>query len=186
MEPRFVEPLLLGLPVRSMFLSKEAETQKLRVIDGQQRLRILTYFCEGLWARNAKGICTQRSAFPRLMLLADTYSRPMNGFLNSFIGRHQHLSRITGEALREAFVPAIEAINRAIGKRDFRLAQVMNAAVFDAEMVGVARQLNTGPIFDLQQLSEVKRILASSKTRHFLAVAERATADAEAWRPGSD
>src|SRR5579884_3879606 len=46
---RFVESLLLGLPVPSIFLSKEVETQKLLVIDGQQRLRTLGYFYEGIW-----------------------------------------------------------------------------------------------------------------------------------------
>ena len=41
---RFVESLLLGLPVPSIFLSREPETQKLLVIDGQQRLSSLRYF----------------------------------------------------------------------------------------------------------------------------------------------
>src|SRR5262249_8906843 len=45
---RFVESLLLGLPVPSIFLSKEPESQKLLVIDGQQRLRTLAYFYEGM------------------------------------------------------------------------------------------------------------------------------------------
>ncbi len=36
---RFIESLLLGLPVPGIFLSKEPETNKLLVIDGQQRLR---------------------------------------------------------------------------------------------------------------------------------------------------
>jgi Protein of unknown function DUF262 len=46
---RFVESLLLGLPVPSICLSKETETQKLLVIDGQQRLQTLRYFYEGIW-----------------------------------------------------------------------------------------------------------------------------------------
>jgi Protein of unknown function DUF262 len=41
---RFIESLLLGLPVPGIFLSKEKETQKLLVIDGQQRLRTIQYF----------------------------------------------------------------------------------------------------------------------------------------------
>ena len=47
---RFVESLLLGLPVPGIFLSKEEETQKLLVIDGQQRLRTLQHFYEGVFA----------------------------------------------------------------------------------------------------------------------------------------
>lgn len=44
---RFIESLLLGLPVPGIFLSKEQETQKLLVIDGQQRLRTLQHFYDG-------------------------------------------------------------------------------------------------------------------------------------------
>jgi hypothetical protein len=47
---RFVESLLLGLPVPGIFLSKEEKTQKLLVIDGQQRLRTLQYFYRGIFA----------------------------------------------------------------------------------------------------------------------------------------
>lgn len=46
---RFVESLLLGLPVPGIFLSKEHETNKLLVIDGQQRLRTLQYFYNGIF-----------------------------------------------------------------------------------------------------------------------------------------
>lgn len=46
---RFVETLLLGLPVPGIFLSKEYESQKMLVIDGQQRLRTLEYFYNGIF-----------------------------------------------------------------------------------------------------------------------------------------
>ncbi|WP_287128389.1 DUF262 domain-containing protein [Candidatus Cyanaurora vandensis] len=51
---RFIESLLLGLPVPGIFLSKEKETQKLLVIDGQQRLRTLEYFYNGIFANTKK------------------------------------------------------------------------------------------------------------------------------------
>ena len=51
---RFVESLLLGLPVPSIFLSKEADTGKLLVVDGQQRLSSLKYFYEGIWEPTKK------------------------------------------------------------------------------------------------------------------------------------
>jgi len=44
---RFVESLLLGLPVPGIFLSKEYQSEKMLVIDGQQRLRSLQFFYEG-------------------------------------------------------------------------------------------------------------------------------------------
>src|SRR2546427_13061892 len=46
---RFVESLLLGLPVPGIFLSKDDPTQKLLVIDGHQRLRTLEYFYDGIF-----------------------------------------------------------------------------------------------------------------------------------------
>ena len=45
---KFIESLLLGLPVPGIFLFREPETRKLMVVDGQQRLRTLQYFEEGL------------------------------------------------------------------------------------------------------------------------------------------
>jgi hypothetical protein len=45
---RFVESLLLGLPVPGVFLAREPASAKLMVIDGQQRLRTLQAFYRGL------------------------------------------------------------------------------------------------------------------------------------------
>lgn len=46
---RFIESILLGLPVPGVFLAKDSDTNKLLVIDGQQRLRTLQYFIEGVF-----------------------------------------------------------------------------------------------------------------------------------------
>jgi hypothetical protein len=45
---RFIESLLMGLPIPSIFLYKEASTNKHLVIDGQQRLRTLQAFYDGV------------------------------------------------------------------------------------------------------------------------------------------
>lgn len=45
---RFIESLLLGLPVPGIFLFKEAETGRHLVIDGQQRLKSLQFFESGV------------------------------------------------------------------------------------------------------------------------------------------
>lgn len=44
---QFIESLLLGLPVPGVFLAKDRHTQKLMIIDGQQRLKTLQFFYEG-------------------------------------------------------------------------------------------------------------------------------------------
>ena len=46
-ESRFIESLLLGLPVPGIFLFKEPDTHKLVVVDGQQRLTSLLNFYHG-------------------------------------------------------------------------------------------------------------------------------------------
>lgn len=50
---QLIESLLLGLPIPAIFLSKEAESQKLLVIDGQQRLKSLLAFYDGIFRDKA-------------------------------------------------------------------------------------------------------------------------------------
>jgi hypothetical protein len=57
---RFIESLLLGLPIPGIFLSRERESQKLLVIDGQQRLRTLQYFYDGLFPALDRGFSLRR------------------------------------------------------------------------------------------------------------------------------
>ena len=49
---RFIESLLLGLPVPGIFLSLEASTNKLLIVDGQQRLMSLFKFYDGRFDEN--------------------------------------------------------------------------------------------------------------------------------------
>ncbi|MFT3808087.1 DUF262 domain-containing protein [Arenimonas sp.] len=46
---QFIESLLLGLPVPGVFLAREHDSQKLMIIDGQQRLMSLLYFYDGFF-----------------------------------------------------------------------------------------------------------------------------------------
>lgn len=46
---RFIESLLMGLPVPGIFLTVEPESSNLLVIDGQQRLKTLLFFYDGLF-----------------------------------------------------------------------------------------------------------------------------------------
>ncbi|MDD3945243.1 MAG: DUF262 domain-containing protein [Bacteroidales bacterium] len=46
---RLIESLLLGLPVPGIFLAKEQDSNKLYVIDGQQRLKSLQFFFNGFF-----------------------------------------------------------------------------------------------------------------------------------------
>ena len=58
---KFIESVLLGLPVPGVFLAREQDTNKLLVIDGQQRLKTLQFFCMGVF--NPKDTETNQRVF---------------------------------------------------------------------------------------------------------------------------
>jgi len=51
---RFIESLLLGLPVPGIFLYREEPTKKLVVIDGNQRLNTLRFFYDGIFYKSGR------------------------------------------------------------------------------------------------------------------------------------
>lgn len=52
MASRFIESLILGLPVPGVFFCQEKETKKMLVIDGQQRLKSLQFFYNKRFGNN--------------------------------------------------------------------------------------------------------------------------------------
>lgn len=89
---RFVESLLLGLPVPGIFLSTEQETGKLVVIDGQQRLRTLQYFYEGTIEPSGKqfaleGVPSQFAGFTYRSLRDEDRRRLDDSILHATIVR---------------------------------------------------------------------------------------------------
>ena len=251
---RFIESLLIGLPVPGIFFSKEKETGKLLVIDGQQRLRTLQYFYHGIFPPSDKKFalknvqkqfegCTYDSLeeedrrrlddsiihativtqdepseddssiyhiFKRLntggtvlkaqeirssiyhgefndllkdmnnhpawrsiygksdknmrdeeMILrfltlyfkSDEYKKPMTEFLNEFMGKNRHLKIYSGQEIKQKFETTIKTIYDCIGGKAFKPKRNLNAAVFDAVMIGIARRLENGEIKDIDSLS---------------------------------
>lgn len=53
---RFIESLILGLPVPNVFLAQDAKTKSLNIVDGQQRLRSLGDFMDGKFYLTGKEI----------------------------------------------------------------------------------------------------------------------------------
>lgn len=273
---RFVESLLLGLPVPGIFLARERDTNRSLVIDGQQRLRSLQYFYEGVFGKKAfelvgigkffKGktyrtltdedrrklddsiihatVVRQEQPsddessiyliFERLntggMLLQpqeiraavfhgamnetlhelnadanwrdvfgpendrlkdqelilrflalyfdfENYKKPMKEALNQYMGRNRELHVNSKDQIRDAFLPTIEMIASQLGSTAFRPARNINAAVFDAVMVGVARRLSIGEVRDPAQLIDRYRALITDES--FRAAYSRSTSDEE-------
>lgn len=68
---RFIESLLLGLPVPGIFLAQDQDTGKMLVIDGQQRLLSLKFFFDGYF--NPKEDATSKRVF-KLAKVQEPYS----------------------------------------------------------------------------------------------------------------
>lgn len=79
---------------------------------------------------------------------ADAYRRPVKGFLNQYIAKHQARSAQDAAPMPELFRGACTAILSHIGVRAFRPVRPLNAAVLDSLMVGVMRRLEKSPIED--------------------------------------
>ncbi|MBN1816069.1 MAG: DUF262 domain-containing protein [Sedimentisphaerales bacterium] len=271
---RFIESLLLGLPVPGIFLSKEQESQKLLVIDGQQRLQTLRTFAEGLFKGkefklkevqeafegrtyrtlepedklrlddsiihatvvkqeqpsdddssiyhiferiNTGGrqlvpqeirACIYHGEFNDLLGILkdnihwrvifgkpnnrmkdqelilrffalyfdfDHYERPIKEFLNKCMGKNRSFKKHNREELEKVFCPTVEFLSRTLGKKAFRPERALNAAVYDAVMVAVARRLMKGPIKDHEGFKQKYNMLL--RDEEFLKAWKTATSD---------
>jgi hypothetical protein len=279
---QFIESLLLGLPVPGVFLAKERASPRLLIIDGQQRLKTLQYFCDGVFRpkkgeakstvfklvevqeqfkdrtydsleeedrirfdnavihatvikqeapaeeedtslfyifgrlnsggkrlnsqeirtaiyhgrlddllgtlnefpawRTIFGAPSERLKDQELILRflalyfdSEKYERPMENFLSKFSGRHQKGSEEFLAICTSVFQKTMTQALEAFGKRAFRPVRAINAAVFDAVSVALAKRLDKGPIADSTALTAAYNALFQD-TR-FLEVTSKATAD---------
>ena len=278
---RFVESLLLGLPVPGIFLAREPETERLLVIDGQQRLKTLQFFYNGVF--NVNGEDSTRKVFqltkvqpyfegktfedmevrdqerlnnsilhativkqeqPRddntsiyhiferlntagrkltpqqirvvvyhgpfiellkhlnenaawraifgkknrllkdqeliLRFLAlfyngSDYRSPMKEFLNIFAGKNREKSNDNLAEFENLFIGTIDKVYEAFGNRAFRLEKVLNAAVFDSVMVGVAHRILNESQIGVDSLRQAYRDLLQRED--FLQAVTKATAN---------
>ena len=92
--------------------------------------------------------------FFTLLFDGDKYERPMEGALNRFMSSNRKLQRHSAEVLIGSFVSAIQLVCTALGSTAFRPIRAINAAVFDAVMVGLARRLTVGSVTDLEHFKE--------------------------------
>ncbi|MCY3863878.1 MAG: DUF262 domain-containing protein [Chloroflexi bacterium] len=262
---RFVESLLMGLPVPGIFLYRDKGSQTLRVIDGQQRLMSLQAYysgrfpdshqefkLEGLKSR-FEGLAyadlsgqdrrrlndsivhasiiqqespdddgtSQFALFERLNttstplspqeiraaiyggefnnLLAELneyaewrllfgkpnlrkrdqelvlrflalyhdlaeYKPTMKAFLNAHMKGNQDLEEHSAAEIRKLFHSTVSTILAKLGPDAFKPERALNAALFDALMVGIARRLESGSITSGIQ-SEYDELLKNEKFR---------------------
>lgn len=277
---RFLESLLLGLPVPGIFLSRDEDSQKLLVIDGQQRLRSLQYFYKGIFEPTSHAfelvdvqpqfqkltydtlppedrirlddsilhativkqddpsdddssisqiferlntggklldpqeirVSLYHGEFSSLLKVMNDqnedwrkvygqqpsprlrdqelilrffalyfnlagYMPPMKQSLHNYMRRNRHLGQQSEAVLRGTFEPTIELLYACMGTRAFKLKRALNAAVFDAVMIGVAKRLSEGPVQNRQALREAYEALLHHPD--FIRTTSRATANVE-------
>lgn len=77
-----------------------------------------------------------------LYVSSEEYFRPLKRFLNTFLGRHRTLDKLSADDIRHHFTKAINALDEA-GARDYlRPPRArLNVATFDAVMVGAMRRV---------------------------------------------
>ncbi len=104
------------------------------------------------------------------------YRRPMKEFLNQFMGSNRDLTQLDPERLRKEFTQTIDLLSAAIDPSSlFRPRAAINAAVFDAVMVGTAESLSGGPLSDSAAVRNAYVRLVGSED--FTSAYSRATAD---------
>ena len=272
---RFIESLLLGLPVPGIFLWKDPASQRLAIIDGSQRLRTLKFFYDGK-INNRKFALSQhvhsdfagksytdlgsadrrrlddsiihasvvrqeepdedhtsvfyifqrintggspaapqeirnaiyqgtlnnllerlndnehwRSIYGRpsnrlkdqeliLRFLAlhhyfPHYKAPMKEFLNQFMATNRNIVESQVARFEYEFLSTIDCIVSAVGETAFKYERQINAAVFDAVMVGVAQRLASTRITATAHFIAQYRALLSDP--HFRESTMRATSN---------
>lgn len=106
------------------------------------------------------------------------YSRPMKGFLSSYMARRRTMRPALQRSFRALFEETCDSILSAIGKKAFKPRAAVNAALVDALMVGVAKRIQAkGPIMDVRALKTAYRELLEHDD--FQQAIAKATADEE-------
>lgn len=278
---RFIESLLLGLPIPGIFFARETESNKLIVIDGQQRLRTLQFFYDGYFrpkqgddvkkvfklqrvqpqfegheyknlaerdrvmlndsiihatiikqispkdddtslyhiferlnsggislgpqemrtavyhghiidlVKELNGDPDWRSIFGQennrlkdqefvlrflaLYFSGDHYKHPMGEFLTVFAKKYQRTDAGFLAEARQIFLETIKLVHRSLGNRAFRPDKVLNAALFDAVMVGLARKIALGKFTNLEAVKNAYDTLLQDD--EFIALISQHTSD---------
>lgn len=82
----------------------------------------------------------------------DEYSKPMKNFLNKYMGKNRDLECQSEDELKEVFGKTTASLKDLVGKDAFRPKGVLNAAVLDSVMTGVAKRIQHRPIENRQDV----------------------------------
>jgi hypothetical protein len=108
------------------------------------------------------------------------YKKPMREFLDDFLEENRELDNLKKSDLANEFKQAISIARTSLGDKPFRIGSSLNAAIFDAVMVGIVARLAKGPIIKPQELQNAYVKLLQNSA--FEAAYVRATSDDESVR----
>lgn len=145
---KFVESLLLGLPVPGVFFVKERDSNKLLVIDGQQRLKSLQFFFNGFF--NPKEEEQRRQVFKLLdvqkKFLGCTYDTLEEEDKIRFNDSLIHATIIKQEAPHEGDDTSIYHIFDRLNSRGRHLTpQEIRTAIYHGTFIDLIKKLNDHP-----------------------------------------
>jgi len=105
------------------------------------------------------------------------YKRPMTEFLDDYLADHRQIGDKDAKSKIAIFNKTISALHLAVGKRLFRPEKALNAAVFDAVMVGCSTAIDKKEEIDTNQIANAyDKLLADVE---FQDAYRKATADDE-------
>lgn len=107
----------------------------------------------------------------------DDYQRPMKRFLNDFVRARRNMTEGQRQRLAEVFNRVVTVILEHIGPGAFKPRRVLNAAVMDSVMVGIARNLDKGTLVEPPDLAQRHGDLLADA--EYKAATEQSTADEE-------
>lgn len=142
---RFIESLLLGLPVPGIFLAKDSDSGELQVIDGQQRLKSLEFFYRGIF-NPAKNL-SRKTAF-RLQRVQSKYEGLTYEELEEKDRRNLDNSIIHATIVKQDFPEdkntSIYHIFERLNNGGQRLtAQEIRSAIYKGNLLTLVKSLNS-------------------------------------------
>ena len=136
---RFVESLLLGLPVPGIFLSREEESGRLLVIDGQQRIRTLQYFYEGIFEPTARKFILKGTGGPYEGMSIKTLPRGDRRRLSDSI---IHATVIRQDSPRDDSSSVYSVFERLNTESDQLRPQEIRATIYHGALNNLLHELN--------------------------------------------
>lgn len=115
--------------------------------------------------------------FFALLHAVDSYKRPMRVFLDDYLDSNKDIPDAAFNELAALLIKTLDVFYDTLGDRAFRPEKALNAAVFDAMMVGCARRLQKGNVIKKDKIASAYSTLLADET--FRRNYQRATADEE-------